>query len=146
MAKLKVYSYQVGPVCTNCYFAANTETKEAIIIDPGAAADYLIEQIEKEGLRPVAVLLTHATAAADVASHFGVQIYAHELEKETLENPALNLCAMAGTSGLVFHADVFVKDGEMLDLAGFSIRVLHTPGHTVGGVLLLLEGKCAVFR
>ena len=86
MAKLKVYSYQVGPVCTNCYFAANTETKEAIIIDPGAAADYLIEQIEKEGLRPVAVLLTHghfdhATAAADVASHFGVQIYAHELEK-----------------------------------------------------------------
>ena len=42
MAKLKVYSYQVGPVCTNCYFAANTETKEAIIIDPGAAADYLI--------------------------------------------------------------------------------------------------------
>ena len=57
MAKLKVYSYQVGPVCTNCYFAANTETKEAIIIDPGAAADYLIEQIEKEGLRPVAVLL-----------------------------------------------------------------------------------------
>ena len=86
MAKLKVYSYQVGPVCTNCYFAANTETKEAIIIDPGAAADYLIEQIEKEGLRPVAVLLTHghfdhATAAADVASHFGVQIYAHELKK-----------------------------------------------------------------
>ena len=139
MAKLKVYSYQVGPVCTNCYFAANTETKETIIIDPGAAADYLIEQIEKEGLRPVAVLLTHghfdhATAAADVASHFGVQIYAHELEKETLENPALNLCAMAGTRGLVFHADVFVKDGEMLDLAGFSIRVLHTPGHTVGGV------------
>ena len=49
MAKLKVYSYQVGPVCTNCYFAANTETKETIIIDPGAAADYLIEQIEKEG-------------------------------------------------------------------------------------------------
>ena len=56
MAKLKVHSYQVGPVCTNCYFAANTETKEAIIIDPGAAADYRIETDEKEGLRPVAVL------------------------------------------------------------------------------------------
>ncbi len=139
MAKIKVYSYQVGPVCTNCYFAVNTETKETLIIDPGAAANYLIEQIEKEELHPVAVLLTHghfdhATAASSVAEHFGVKIYAHEKEKETLENPALNLCAMTGETGLVFHADVFVKDGEMLDLAGFSIRVLHTPGHTVGGV------------
>lgn len=139
MAKIKVYSYVVGPVCTNCYFAVNTETREAIIIDPGAAAEYLIEQVEKEGLRPAAVFLTHghfdhATAAADVAEHFGVQIYVHELEKETLENPSLNLCAMAGDKGLAFHADVYVKDGQMLEISGFSIRVLHTPGHTIGGV------------
>ena len=52
---------------------------------------------------------------------------------------------MVGTSGLVFHADVFVKDGEMLDLAGFSIRVLHTPGHTVGGVCYYFLKENALF-
>lgn len=139
MAKIKVNKYQVGPVCTNCYFAVNTETKETLIIDPGAAGAYLIEEIEKEDLKPAAVLLTHghfdhASAAAEVAEHFGIQIYAHEKEKETLENPNLNLCSMIGEQGTVYHADCYVKDGEMLDLAGFSIRVLHTPGHTVGGV------------
>ena len=124
---MECYRFTVGPVCTNCYFAVNTETKETLIIDPGAAGAYLIEQIEKEELHPVAVLLTHghfdhATAAASVAEHFGVKIYAHEQEKETLETPALNLCAMTGETGLVFHADIYVKDGYVEEVRPYNIK------------------------
>lgn len=59
MAPLKVEQYVVGPVQTNCYFAVNDETKEMILIDPGANADRLIQIIEEEKLNPVAILLTH---------------------------------------------------------------------------------------
>ena len=150
MSKLKVNQYQVGPVCTNCYFAINTETKEVLLIDPGDGAEYLIEMVEKESLKPVAVLLTHghfdhATAAEEVAKHFGISVYAHEKEKETLLDPRLNLSGSMGGKSLVYHADCFVKDEEMLDLAGFSIRVLYTPGHTVGGCCYYFIKENVVF-
>lgn len=81
MAPLKVEQYVVGPVQTNCYFAVNDETKEMILIDPGANADRLIQIIEEEKLNPVAILLTHghfdhAGGAAEVAAHFGIKVYA----------------------------------------------------------------------
>lgn len=137
MAKLKINHYVVGPVQTNCYFAINDETKELIIIDPGYSPKQLAERVRQEGCTPVAILLTHghfdhATGAADLAKEFSIPVYAYETEKETLENEEMNLCHMTGEHH-VFHADIYLKDEQELDLAGFHIRVLHTPGHTPGG-------------
>lgn len=74
----------------------------------------------------------HASAAEELAKEFGISIYIYEDDKETLEDPEANVSYMMGESK-VFHADVFLKDEQELDLAGFHIRVLHTPGHTKGG-------------
>ncbi len=149
MGKLKISHYVVGPVQTNCYFVINTDTNETLVIDPGDRASWLIRQLKEEHLIPVAVLLTHghfdhATGAEEVAKEFGIPIYAHEAEKETLESKELNAGWMMGQS-LVFHADVYVKDEQELDLAGFHIRVLHTPGHTVGGCCYYLPYEDVVF-
>ena len=65
MAPLKVEQYVVGPVQTNCYFAVNDETKEMILIDPGANADRLIQIIEEEKLNPVAILPSRCLISAD---------------------------------------------------------------------------------
>ncbi|MCI7323343.1 MAG: MBL fold metallo-hydrolase [Lachnospiraceae bacterium] len=137
MGKLKINQYVVGPVQTNCYFAINEDTKELLVIDPGESPKQLAEKIRQEGCTPVAILLTHghfdhATGAEELAAEFGIQIYAYETEKETLEDSNLNVSWMIGEQK-VFHADVFVKDQQELDLAGFHIRVLFTPGHTKGG-------------
>ena len=86
----------------------------------------------------------HAMAAQEVAEQYGIKIYAHETEKETLETPQINLSGMIGRT-LTFHADWYVKDGEILNLAGFEIRVLHTPGHTQGGVCYYIEEEKALF-
>ena len=136
MADLKVRHLVVGAVATNCYIAENRKTKEALIIDPGDNAARIEQIIKEDGVVPVAVLLTHghfdhAMAAQEVAEQYGIKIYAHETEKETLETPQINLSGMIGRT-LTFHADCYVKDGEILNLAGFEIRVLHTPGHTQG--------------
>lgn len=149
MAPLRVEQYVVGPVQTNCYFAINDETKEVLIVDPGASGKRLAEIIETEKLNPVAILLTHghfnhAGAAAELAEHFHIEIYAEEHERETLENPTLNLSGWEGKE-TVYHADKYLKDEQEIDLAGFHIRVLFTPGHTVGGCCYLFPYQNAVF-
>lgn len=149
MAPLKVEQYVVGPVQTNCYFAVNDETKEMILIDPGANADRLIQIIEEEKLNPVAILLTHghfdhAGGAAEVAARFGIKVYAEEHERETLDDPKLNLSGWTGAE-TTYHADVFLKDEQEFDLAGFHIRVLITPGHTVGGCCYYFAYQDALF-
>lgn len=149
MGKLKINQYVVGAVQTNCYFAINDETKEVLIVDPGDNARQLADRIRQEDLKPVAVLLTHghfdhAGGAAELAREFQIPVYAHENEKETLEDPKLNVSWMMGKEEH-FSADEFVTDEQELDLAGFHIRVLHTPGHTVGGCCYYLPYEDVVF-
>ncbi len=146
---MKINQYVVGPVQTNCYFVINEDTKETIIIDPGASADKLAERAKADGLKPVAILLTHghfdhATGARELADAFGIKIYAYEGEKETLENPQINASWMMGEK-LVFSADEFLRDEQEIDLAGFHIRVLFTPGHTPGGCCYYFPYEDVVF-
>lgn len=149
MIPLKIQQYVVGSVSTNCYFAINDETKEVLIVDPGAAAKQLAEKVKEHGLIPAGILLTHghfdhASAAAELAQLLKVKVYAHEAEKETLETPSLNLSGWEGKSE-VYHADVYVKDEQELELAGFKVRVLFTPGHTVGGCCYYFTEQSAIF-
>ena len=146
---MKVEQYCVGQVQTNCYFAINEETQEALIVDPGDSAAFLAEKIKPTELKPQAVLLTHghfdhAMAAKELADIFGVKIYAHEAEQETLKQSGLNASGMIGRRDS-YHADVFVKDGEVLNLAGMELKVLHTPGHTEGGCCYYAEKEQVLF-
>lgn len=149
MAPLKVEQYVVGPVQTNCYFAINDDTKEVLVIDPGASADQLAKKIRQEKLTPIAILLTHghfdhAGGAEELAKHFDIKIYAEEHEKEILDTPSLNLSGWEGVQK-TYHADVFLKNEQEIDLAGFHIRVFHTPGHTVGGCCYYFPYQNVVF-
>ena len=145
----EVLRYIVGPVCTNCYLLVNHKTGEFLVVDPGDQAQLIEKQIEKTGAKPVAILLTHghfdhAGAAEELADKYQISIYAHEAERETLEDPGLNLCGMIGEHK-VYHADIFVKDEEVLNLAGFSIRVFFTPGHTIGGCCYYIADEKILF-
>lgn len=145
----EVLRYIVGPVCTNCYLLVNHKTGELLVVDPGDQAQLIEKQIEKTGAKPVAILLTHghfdhAGAAEELADQYQISIYAHEAERETLEDPGLNLCGMIGEHK-VYHADIFVKDEEVLNLAGFSIRVFFTPGHTIGGCCYYIADEKILF-
>ena len=146
---MKIEQYCIGQVQTNCYFAINEKTQEMLVIDPGDCAQLLAEKIKQKGLKPKAILLTHghfdhAMAAEELASIFGVKIYAHEAEKETLEQSGLNASGMIGRRDS-YQADVFVKDGQALQLAGMDLTVLHTPGHTEGGCCFYSEEDKVLF-
>lgn len=149
---MKVEHYILGPVQTNCYIAINDQTKEAVVIDPGDSGKALADRVKANGYRPVAILLTHghfdhAGGVENFKSCFDekIPVYAHEAEKETLANPALNLSSGMGWDPEVYHADIFVKDEEELELAGMKIRVLFTPGHTDGGCCFYFPKEAALF-
>ena len=146
---MRIEQYCVGQVGTNCYFIINEETKEMLIIDPGDSAQMLVEKIRLGALIPKAILLTHGhfdhvMAAQELAKTFDLKIYAHEEEKDTLNHPGKNVSAMIGRQDS-YHADIFVKDGELLQLAGMEIKVLHTPGPTPGGCCYYLEKEQVLF-
>lgn len=134
---MRIEQYVVGPVQTNCYFAINDSTKETIIIDPGASPKQLMNKLEQGGLKPVAIFLTHghfdhAGGAEELARLAGIKIYAHEAEEATLTSEEYNASWMVGKSER-YQADLFLKDEQEIQMAGFHVRVLFTPGHTPGG-------------
>lgn len=149
MGNIKIEQFVVGPVETNCYFVVNIKTNQLLIIDPGACATQLKQKIEQMSLKPEAILLTHghfdhATDAKPLADEYGIKIYVHEDDKETLENPELNVSGMIGRPQ-IYTADEYLTDRQELDLAGFHIIVLHTPGHTQGGCCYYFPYENLVF-
>lgn len=146
---MKVEKYAIGIISTNCYLVINKTSKEAIIIDPGACPDYLVKHIRSEGLTIKAVLLTHGhfdhiLGLADLLKEFKVPVYAHEAEKVVLTDSRVN-GSRSYTAGFEFHDAVYVKEGDILTLAGITFEVLHTPGHTCGGVCYYVREENVLF-
>jgi len=146
---LKIETYVLGPVMTNCYLAINEDTKETVIIDPADKADVLKQKIDKEALKPVAVLLTHGhfdhiLAASELADSFRIPIYASKEEKELLETPSLNLSVTLGKN-ISLTPTALLNDKDIIKLAGTEINIIHTPGHTGGGICYLFKESKILF-
>lgn len=134
----------VGPVQTNCYFLKNEETGEILIVDPGAEHERIIYALDKLEGTPVAVLLTHGhydhmCAVNELRQHYHIPVYAAEAEREVMENTMWNLSASWSEVPYCPKIDVYVKDGDLLELAGFSVTVVLTPGHTKGSCCYWLK-------
>lgn len=149
MKNLQIETMTLGMMATNCYLALNRETKDMLIIDPGAEPERVISRIAALGAKPEAILLTHGhfdhIGAADVLREtYGIPVCVLKKEQEICESEEKNLSLMFGR-GFTVQADRFFHDGEIVSLAGFQIKVLHTPGHTLGGACYYIEEESVLF-
>ncbi|WP_092453898.1 MBL fold metallo-hydrolase [[Clostridium] fimetarium] len=136
--KIRIITKVLGSVSTNCYFIVNVSTKDTIIIDPADSPATIKSVISENGLKPQAILLTHGhfdhiLAANQIKEKFNIPVIACDKEKNIIENSSFNLSSSFGAN-VQLKADEYVQDGTLLNIAGFSIKVIHTPGHTEGSV------------
>lgn len=132
-----------GMIETNVYFLIDTASGSCFVVDPGDEADRIIRFMDGKHLIPQAILLTHghfdhSGAAQALKEHYQIPIYAYEKEAMLLADPMANGSGRWGEP-LVFHADKWLKDGQILNLEGHSLRVIHTPGHTSGSCCFYLD-------
>jgi hydroxyacylglutathione hydrolase len=145
---MDVRTFTVGPVQENCHVARRDGAREAIVIDPGDDAPRLIEAVRD--LDVVAILLTHTHfdhvgAVAPLARATGAPVWCPEIEVPVLAD-IMRFVPWPGFGPFEsYDADETVAGGERLELAGFEIDVLFTPGHSPGHVTYALPAEHAIF-
>ena len=132
---MQVKVLQVGPIGTNCYILEDEATKLAAVIDPGDEAEKILSVLKEDGVETRYILLTHGhydhtTGAPDLHRALPeAQVYIHRADAQ---GAGSRLFPLAGEI-----ADLhFYDEGDALPLGGLTIHVLHTPGHSKGGVTL----------
>lgn len=146
---MRICRLTVGPISTNCYIIMEESKKRALIVDPGGDADRIMNKIKELQVSVDAILLTHGhfdhmLAADALREKYQVKVYLGQDDSELIKNPMENVSGMFGKP-ISTHADVVLQDGQVLELAGFEIKVLATPGHTKGGVCYYIEKESVAF-
>ncbi len=136
----------VGPLKVCCYIVMGTTTSNAMIVDPGADAKTIIAFLEKRNLTPRIIVITHGHgdhigANADLKKAFpDIQICVHKEDQDMLPYPAKNLSILAAFYGGATVrsplADRLLKDRDIITFDQYTFEVIHTPGHTPGGICL----------
>ena len=144
-----VEKFVLGIVGTNCYIVSNIRTKECFIVDLATYSSEMVSYINKSRYKVKGILLTHGhfdhiMGTKEFLEDFPVPIYAHQEEREFLNNPTLNLSITRSQEYKVSKVE-FLSDKEVINLAGFYIKAIHTPGHTPGGCCYYLPTEGILF-
>ena len=130
----------VSPMEVNCYILASKEGGKAIIIDPGSEQHKIQKALDRHGLTPAFVINTHGHfdhIGCDDA--FGVAVYIHSLDMDMLKDAKKNYSAFFEARRIVKSPVKPLNDGEIIELDGIELEVLHVPGHSQGGIALLMK-------
>ena len=134
----------VGPFASNCYIVGSPSDKEGMIIDPGDKAKEILKKVEDLGLDIKLIVLTHGHidhtgALKEVKEATGAEVAIHGDDARSLRRQLLSVIF-----GLFYPTppppDRLLKDGDSIDVGDLHFVVLHTPGHTPGGICLLGQG------
>ena len=139
----------VGPIMANCFIFGCEETKEAVVIDPGGDADRILFSLADPGLKVKYIINTHGhfdhvSANKDIHAATNAPILIHASDAPMLAK----IAASAANWGLSAEdsppPDRNIDDGDSIAVGNITLKVIHTPGHTPGGISLLADGHVFV--
>lgn len=146
---LDVRQLTVGPIAENCFVFRAEGAGRALVVDPGEEPERILAEIEGTGAEVEAILITHCHfdhvgAVTPLAAATGAPVYCPEIEVPVLADiMSFTMPGFGPYEG--YEADETVKGGETLELAGLTLDVLFTPGHSPGHVTYSVRGEDAIF-
>ncbi len=137
---LKIKRFVVGPIETNCYVVSEPVSGEGMLIDPGDYDPGIEEYAKAENIKILYTLNTHGHADHIKGNAvFAFPVLIHELDEPCLSDPGKNLSLLTLERIEPVRAERLLKDGDEIFLGDAVFTVIHTPGHTVGGISVLCE-------
>jgi len=138
-------NFYTGPLAVNCYVATDEASKRTFIVDSGGHNKDMVNYIKDNHLEIEAIILTHAHGdhmggVSGLMTEFpSAKLVACIHDKALLEDPNLNMSSMVFGYPVSLSADRYVADGETLKVGNLELKFLHTPGHTPGGMCIVVD-------
>ena len=131
-----------GMLASNCYIIG--DSGEGVIIDPGADSGEILKAVEEMGLKIKYIILTHAhldhiCSMDEVREKTGAQVMVHRDDGDALTNSKFNGSMLFGLNKTFKPADILLKDGDIVNVGQLKLEIIHTPGHTPGGICIKTE-------
>ncbi len=148
---MKVKKFVNGSIQANCYLFLDEEKHEAMIVDPGSERGKLLQWLKDEaaGYKMKYIVDTHGhfdhITANSVCDVFQAPLCIHKLDEPFLSDEKLSLLGIGGDMGMFKEADIILHDGDTLKCGSYVFHVIHTPGHTPGGICLYSAKAKIVF-
>lgn len=147
---MNIKRFVVGAIETNCYIIYDENTLESVVIDPGAEAKTLIQYIDSNNLKVKEIILTHyhydhIGAVEDLKKKYMCTICIHKKDVEGLKDPKINHSKASFRKSISITPDKLLVDGDRFEIGSIKLIVIHTPGHTPGGICLKVENEDIIF-
>ncbi len=139
-----IETFVIGPFVMNCYIVASEQTRKAAIIDPGGDINTIVHALDERNLEPEKIINTHGhvdhlAGVKELQERLELPFYLHESDEWLLESlPVLSAEYGIPTQGIP-KVDDYLNEGDIVAIGDISLKVLHTPGHSPGGVCFLAE-------
>ena len=140
-----VNQYEVGNFAVFCYLIGDEETKEGLFIDPADDVERLISEAKSQGVEKIKYIVNthshvdHIMGNKEMVKRTGAKVVIHEEEaKYLVQTPADLLMMFRATPSP--PADLLVKEGDVIQVGKVGLKVIHTPGHSPGGMSLYIDG------
>ena len=139
--KLNIHRLVVGELSTNCYLLTEKKSRQTLIIDPADAADFIVSEISRLGLKPLAEVVTHGhfdhnLAALDLQLAYKIPYLIHEKDEFLLKNLTSSANYFLATHEQYLPPKIDGNIKKNLELGNLTIEVIPTPGHTPGSICL----------
>ena len=135
---------------TNGYVVYDENNLKTLIIDPGDEARTFVSYIDKNGLTPVGIILTHyhhdhIGAVEELKTKYNCPVCIHKKDVEGLKNPNINHSVRGPRKPISIIPDRLLTDGDIIQAGEVTLEVIHTPGHTPGGICLRVKDDNIIF-